>query len=107
MRTGDILRIPINHFEGNFTCSDDTLAQLRHNEQIVLRYLDNPNGSVDDIAGICNESRNVVGLMPHPERAAHRLLGSVDGVPLLRSLVTAAQRAPTPVSHHPGKCRPL
>ncbi len=86
---GQILRIPINHFEGNYTCSADTLAELRAEERIVLRYLDNPNGSVDDIAGICNAGRNVVGLMPHPERAISDLLGSEDGLPLLRSLVDA------------------
>ena len=87
---GAELRIPINHFEGNYTCSPETLAELRANEQIVLRYVDNPNGSVDDIAGICNTGRNVVGLMPHPERASNALLGSEDGVPLLRSLLAAA-----------------
>ena len=70
-----MLRIPINHFEGNYTCSPETLAELRAEDRIVLRYVDNPNGSVDDIAGICNEGRNVVGLMPHPERACHALLG--------------------------------
>jgi phosphoribosylformylglycinamidine synthase len=57
---------------------------------VVLRYVDNPNGSVDDIAGITNEGRNVVGLMPHPERASNPLLGSEDGLPLLRSFVNAA-----------------
>ena len=87
---GDVLRVPINHFEGNYTCSPDTLAQLQANEQIVLRYVTNPNGSVDDIAGICNAERNVVGLMPHPERAVSDLLGSQDGVPLLRSLLLQA-----------------
>ena len=87
---GDVLRVPINHFEGNYTCSPETLAELRANEQIVLRYVDNPNGSVDDIAGICNAGRNVVGLMPHPERAVSDLLGSQDGVPLLRSLLLGA-----------------
>jgi len=84
---GDELRIPINHFEGNYTCSPETLAELRAEDRVVLRYVDNPNGSVDDIAGICNEARNVVGLMPHPERASSELLGSTDGLPLLRSLV--------------------
>jgi phosphoribosylformylglycinamidine synthase len=84
---GAVLRIPVNHFEGNYTCDDDTLARLRGDDRIVLRYVDNPNGSVDDIAGICNEGRNVVGLMPHPERACSDLLGSSDGLPLLRSLV--------------------
>jgi phosphoribosylformylglycinamidine synthase len=58
---------------------------------VVLRYVDNPNGSIDDIAGVCNEGRNVVGLMPHPERACHELLGSTDGIPLLRSLIAAAR----------------
>jgi phosphoribosylformylglycinamidine synthase len=87
---GDVLRVPINHFEGNFTCSPETLAELQANEQIVLRYVANPNGSMDDIAGICNAERNVVGLMPHPERAVSDLLGSVDGVPLLRSLLLQA-----------------
>jgi phosphoribosylformylglycinamidine synthase len=87
---GDVLRIPINHFEGNFTCDADTLAMLRSEEQVVVRYVDNPNGSVDDIAGICNAGRNVVGLMPHPERACHPLLGSTDGAALLRSLLVSA-----------------
>jgi phosphoribosylformylglycinamidine synthase len=87
---GDVLRVPINHFEGNYTCSPETLAALQANDQIVLRYVENPNGSVDGIAGICNEGRNVVGLMPHPERAISDLLGSSDGVPLLRSLLSSA-----------------
>ncbi len=84
---GAVLQIPVNHFEGNYTCDDETLARLRDEDRVVLRYVDNPNGSVDDIAGICNEGRNVVGLMPHPERASSELLGSSDGLPLLRSLV--------------------
>ncbi|MGH9188205.1 MAG: phosphoribosylformylglycinamidine synthase subunit PurQ [Acidimicrobiales bacterium] len=88
---GAVLRIPINHFEGNYTCSDRTLSELRAEDRIVLRYVDNPNGSVDDIAGICNQDRNVVGLMPHPERASSALLGSTDGLPLLGSLVVAAR----------------
>ncbi len=87
---GAVLRIPINHFEGNYTCDPDTLAMLRSEDRVVVRYLDNPNGSVDDIAGVCNEGRNVVGLMPHPERASHELLGSTDGLPLLTSLLAAA-----------------
>jgi phosphoribosylformylglycinamidine synthase len=87
---GDILRVPINHFEGNYTCSPETLAQLRDEDRIVLRYVENPNGSVDDIAGICNAGRNVVGLMPHPERACDPILGSDDGQVLLRSLLAAA-----------------
>ena len=87
---GDELRIPINHFEGNYTCDADTLAELRADDRIVLRYVGNPNGSVDDIAGVCSEGRNVVGLMPHPERACHKLVGSVDGAVLLRSLLVSA-----------------
>lgn len=87
---GQVLRIPINHFEGNYTCDDETLAELRADDRIVLRYVDNPNGSVDDIAGICNAERNVVGLMPHPERASHELLGSRDGLVLLASLLATA-----------------
>ena len=90
-RVGDELAIPINHFEGNYTCDDRTLAELRDEERVVLRYVENPNGSVDDIAGICNRQRNVVGLMPHPERASDPLLGSTDGVVLLRSLVENAR----------------
>ena len=88
---GDVLDIPINHFEGNYTCSPETLAELRDQDRIVLRYLQNPNGSVDDIAGICNAERNVVGLMPHPERACNDLLGSSDGAVLLNSMLSAAE----------------
>jgi len=87
---GDELRIPINHFEGNYTCDADTLAELRGEDRVVVRYVDNPNGSIDDIAGVCNAQRNVVGLMPHPERACHPLVGSTDGVVLLRSLLATA-----------------
>jgi phosphoribosylformylglycinamidine synthase I len=87
---GTVLRIPINHFEGNYTCSPETLAELQGDDRVIFRYVDNPNGSVDDIAGICSARRNVVGLMPHPERASHALLGSSDGVPLLRSLLATA-----------------
>ncbi|MGI9578489.1 MAG: phosphoribosylformylglycinamidine synthase subunit PurQ [Microthrixaceae bacterium] len=86
---GDVLSIPINHFEGNYTCSPDTLAELNEDDRVVFRYVTNPNGSVDDIAGICNEGRNVVGLMPHPERACHPLLGSNDGVAMFESLLAA------------------
>jgi len=89
---GSVLRLPINHFEGNYTCDAETLARLRADDRIVLRYLDNPNGSLDDIAGICNEGRNVVGLMPHPERAIEPIIGSADGAVLLRSFLDAAAR---------------
>jgi len=89
-RVGDELVIPINHFSGNYTCDDETLQRLQAEDRIVLRYADNPNGSVDAIAGIANGAGNVVGLMPHPERASSALLGSEDGLVLLRSLVGAA-----------------
>ncbi|MET0896270.1 MAG: phosphoribosylformylglycinamidine synthase subunit PurQ, partial [Acidimicrobiia bacterium] len=87
---GAVLRVPINHFEGNYVCDADTLRQLRDDDRIVVRYVNNPNGSLDDIAGIANEAGNVVGLMPHPERASDPLLGSSDGVVLLQSLLAAA-----------------
>jgi len=88
--TGAELSLPINHFEGNYTCDADTLARLVDEDRVVLRYVDNPNGSVDGIAGVCNEARNVVGLMPHPERATDPLCGSVDGSVLLAALVDSA-----------------
>jgi phosphoribosylformylglycinamidine synthase I len=87
---GALLDIPINHFEGNYVCDAATLDRLRADDRIVLRYVHNPNGSLDDIAGVCSENRNVVGLMPHPERASDALLGSADGVLLLESLLAAA-----------------
>jgi phosphoribosylformylglycinamidine synthase I len=87
---GDVLRLPINHFEGNYVCDHETLVRLRSDDRVVLRYVANPNGSLDDIAGICNEGRNIVGLMPHPERASDPLLGSTGGVVLLRSLLAVA-----------------
>ena len=92
-RVGQVLRIPINHFEGNYTCDDATLAQLRSEDRVILRYVDNPNGSVDGIAGIANATGNVVGLMPHPERACDALLGSEDGRILLGCLLSAASAA--------------
>lgn len=88
MAEGDELNIPINHFEGNYICSEETLAELRDDNRIVLTYGENPNGATADIAGICNENGNVVGLMPHPERATHPLLGSTDGALLLKSLIS-------------------
>ena len=90
---GQVLRVPVNHFEGNYTCSPETLRELQADDRVVLRYVDNPNGSIDDIAGVCNAERNVVGLMPHPERAINQLLGSSDGVVLLQSLLDAATPA--------------
>jgi len=86
---GQELVIPINHFSGSYTCDDQTWESLVVHDQIVLRYKDNPNGSRDDIAGVSNVEGNVVGLMPHPERAMSSLLGSADGRVLLESFVGA------------------
>jgi len=88
---GQVLNVPINHFEGNYTCSPETLQELIEQDRIVLTYADNPNGSIADIAGISNEAGNVVGLMPHPERACNALLGSTDGLVLLSGLLGAAR----------------
>jgi phosphoribosylformylglycinamidine synthase subunit PurQ / glutaminase len=90
VEVGSRLRIPVNHFEGNYICDPATLAELEAAGRVVLRYADNPNGSVGDIAGIANPAGNVVGLMPHPERASDALLGSEDGLVLLRALIGAA-----------------
>lgn len=84
---GTTLQVPINHFEGNFTCDQRTLDELVAEDRIVLRYTDNPNGSVADIAGITNVEGNVVGLMPHPERAVDPLTGSTDGASLLSTFI--------------------
>lgn len=95
LKTGEILRMPIAHADGNFVCDDETLAELRENDRVIFRYCDqdgqltddaNPNGSREHIAGICNRERNVMGLMPHPERACEDLLGSSDGREVFRSL---------------------
>ena len=86
---GQELVIPINHFSGAYVCDDETFARVSESGQIVLRYRDNPNGSRGDIAGLANERGNVVGLMPHPERAMSTLLGSADGRVLLESFVAS------------------
>jgi phosphoribosylformylglycinamidine synthase len=95
LRRGQILSLPVAHAEGNYVCDDETLATLRREDRIIFRYCDaqgditaaaNPNGARDNIAGICNRERNVVGLMPHPERACEDLLGSSDGRGLFHSL---------------------
>jgi len=87
-RLGQVLRLPINHYEGRFTCDETTLRELEDEGRVVLRYWrDNPNGSIRSIAGITNRARNVVGVMPHPERASNPLSGSVDGRILLESLL--------------------
>ncbi len=90
------LRIPIKHGYGNFTGSDELLAELEQKNQIVLRYHgENPNGSAFSIAGVMNEAGNVMGLMPHPEHAVDRLLGSPDGALILASLADAARERQT------------
>jgi phosphoribosylformylglycinamidine synthase I len=91
--SGTRLRIPINHFEGNYICDTATLDMLEAEGRVVLRYVDNPNGSVGDIAGVANRAGNVVGLMPHPERASDPLLGSTDGRVLLGALLETAAGA--------------
>jgi len=97
-RRGQVLRIPIAHGEGNYFADPDVVARLEANRQIIFRYTDaagneadeaNPNGSISGIAGLCNEARNVVGLMPHPERACEARLGSADGLVILESAVQA------------------
>ncbi|WP_040225043.1 phosphoribosylformylglycinamidine synthase subunit PurQ [Bhargavaea cecembensis] len=85
---GEELRLPIAHGEGNYYCDEETYSRLKENKQIVLTYSEgNPDGSVGDIAGIANENGNVLGMMPHPERAAESLLGSEDGLKLFQSIV--------------------
>jgi phosphoribosylformylglycinamidine synthase subunit PurQ / glutaminase len=95
---GQILKIPIAHSDGNYSCDEGTLAELEKNRQILFRYTSpdgkddkagNPNGSVANIAGICNRERNVAGLMPHPERAVESALDSEDGLVVFRSMVEA------------------
>lgn len=87
---GDIIDIPIAHGEGSYFVDEETLASLKANNQIVFRYLgSNPNGSVENIAGVSNEAGNVVGMMPHPERAVAEILGSADGVRMFTSVLNA------------------
>jgi phosphoribosylformylglycinamidine synthase len=92
-RSGTELTIPVKHGEGCWVADDDLLAELEANGQIVIRYApgENPNGSVGDVAGVCNEAGNVFGLMPHPEHGVDPLLGSTDGALILGSLVDAAR----------------
>jgi phosphoribosylformylglycinamidine synthase subunit PurQ / glutaminase len=111
-RVGQVLRIPIAHGEGSYVCDATTLAELKRNDQVVVRYctldgqLDpdsnrlevNPNGSMDSIAGVCSRERNVMGLMPHPERAMEAALDSSDGQVVFRSLIATLARQPAAVS---------
>ncbi|WP_411348063.1 phosphoribosylformylglycinamidine synthase subunit PurQ [Paenibacillus sp. WLX2291] len=86
---GEEIIIPIAHGEGNYYCDEATLEQLKSNNQIVFQYGENPNGSLHDIAGISNERGNVVGMMPHPERAVNELLGTTDGKKMFTSILKA------------------
>jgi phosphoribosylformylglycinamidine synthase subunit PurQ / glutaminase len=88
---GEELVLPVAHNEGNYFADPATLEQLEAEERVVLRYLENPNGSANDIAGICNEGRNVVGIMPHPERVSDDVLGSEEGLRVLRSVFAGAR----------------
>ena len=101
---GQVLRMPIAHGDGNYVADPDVLSRMRDNDQIVLRYCDaegevtsaaNPNGSVENIAGVCNEAGNVFALMPHPERCAEPELGGADGLGIWQAM--ASERAPAPV----------
>ena len=85
---GARLKMPIAHAEGNYFVDDEGLRRLEGNGQVVFRYLENPNGALHDIAGVCNEARNVVGMMPHPERAAEAILGGADGLKLFQALAS-------------------
>jgi phosphoribosylformylglycinamidine synthase I len=83
---GEAIRLPIAHGEGRYQCDQEQLAQLESNGQVVLRYTANPNGSVSDVAGLTNQAGNVLGLMPHPERACDAATGGIDGIRLLSAL---------------------
>ena len=95
---GEVLQIPVGHMEGNYYCDQQTLATLKKQDRVVFRYCTpdgqvtsqaNPNGSLDNIAGICNEGRNVLGMMPHPDRSSEALLGSSDGAKIFKSMAAA------------------
>jgi phosphoribosylformylglycinamidine synthase I len=110
--SGQVLRIPIGHGEGNYYAPPETLALLEARRQVVLRYTDpqgrvdeksNPNGSVNAIAALCNEARNVVGMMPHPERACEPLLGGVDGRVVFESIVSTFRSAGSPALQAAGE----
>ena len=87
--TGQELTIPVAHHDGNYAADPETLARLRDEARVAFRYLDNPNGSIDDIAGILSENRRVLGMMPHPERAADPALGRADGAALFAGLAAS------------------
>jgi phosphoribosylformylglycinamidine synthase subunit PurQ / glutaminase len=98
LQKGHVLQIPIGHMEGNYFCDESTLAALQGEDRIAFRYATpsgeitadaNPNGSLDNIAGVLNEGRNVLGMMPHPDRSSEVLLGSADGFPIFQSMIQA------------------
>jgi len=102
LQKGEVLSIPIAHAEGNYVCDDETLAELENNNQIIFRYCNetgelsdqsNPNGSLNNIAGISNKDGNILGMMPHPERACEELLGSNDGRDIFRSLTKTIEKS--------------
>jgi len=88
-KKGQLIRVPVAHGEGCYFADERTLDQLEADDRVIVRYVDNPNGSLRDIAGICSERRNVMGMMPHPERASDPLLGSTDGRVILESMIAA------------------
>src|SRR5690348_9380782 len=101
-KQSEVLRIPIGHMDGNYYCDAPVLEQLKKQNRIVFRYCEedgritpdaNPNGSLDNIAGICNEQRNVLGMMPHPDRCSESLLGSADGAKIFKSMAMAGVNA--------------
>ena len=102
LKQGEVLQLPIGHMEGNYFCDADTLALLQREDRVAFRYCDaggaatpnvNPNGSLDNIAGIVSEGRNVLGMMPHPDRSSEALLGSADGLRLFQSLAATLAHA--------------
>ena len=107
LRKGQVLQIPIGHMEGNYFCDESTLAALKREDRIAFRYSTpageitpeaNPNGSLDNIAGILSAGRNVLGMMPHPDRSSEALLGSADGFPIFQSMIAALSGAPAGAS---------
>lgn len=110
LRVGEVLDLPIGHMEGNYFCPPDLLERLKMEDRVAFRYTTaagerqaaaNPNGSIDDIAGVLNEGRNVLGMMPHPDRAGESILGSADGMRIFESLVNASgkqQESPAAVA---------
>jgi phosphoribosylformylglycinamidine synthase len=89
MSKGQLLHIPIGHGDGNYFADQETLSRIEDNDQVVFRYVHNPNGSIHDIAGIVNEGRNILGMMPHPDRSSESILGSADGRLIFESMVNA------------------